>query len=44
MSGCAILLDAMLNETLIDDRHKLPNPKKLELMLELYRRANQNLQ
>ena len=42
MSGCAILLDAMLNETLIDDRHKLPNPKKLELMLELYRRANQN--
>lgn len=44
MSGCAILLDAALNDTLIDDRHKLPNPAALELVLERYKRRNQNPQ
>jgi hypothetical protein len=44
MSGCAILLDAELNGTLIDDRHKLPDPSKLERVLELYRQQNQNPQ
>lgn len=40
MSGCAILLDAELNGTRIDDRHKLPDPGKLEKVLELYREVN----
>ena len=42
MSGCAILLDAALNDTLIDDRHKLPDPSKLEDVLERYKARNQN--
>lgn len=42
MSGCAILLDAALNDTLIDDRHKLPDPSRLEDVLERYKARNQN--
>lgn len=42
MSGCAILLDAELNGMLIDDRHRLPDPSKLERVLELYKQQNQN--
>lgn len=40
MSGCAIVLDALLNDTLIDDRHPMVDPTVLEEMLEEYRAAN----
>lgn len=40
MSGCAIVLDALLNDTLIDDRHPMNNPTALEDLLEEYRKKN----
>jgi len=40
MSGCAIVLDALLNDTLIDDRHPMNNPDALEYLLEEYRKKN----
>ena len=40
MSGCAIVLDAILNDTLIDDRHPMVDPSVLEEMLEEYRAVN----
>ena len=46
MSGCAILLDAKLNDTVIDDRHKLEwKPgcyHPIEAVLDDYHRKNQN--
>lgn len=41
MSGCAILLDAALNGTLIDDRLKMEDPTALEDLLEMYKSQNE---
>ena len=41
MAGCAIVLDAELQETLIDDRMKMTDPSKVNALLEKYKARNE---
>lgn len=41
MSGCAILLDAQLQGSVTDDRHKWADPDQLELILDQHKETNE---